>query len=146
MLVPLCVCVVCLRLFIAKLIAYLCSLAFNVPAQSELALQDFTMLVLVLKKHRNNTVKSLTTISTRPPLTLHINFSNNPRHKACLLCFCFAYQSAVGNALQKRTLFVSNFNASCLLNVLMHWCECAVHTHICMYVVCACVCAMGLGA
>lgn len=31
-----CVCVVCLLLFIAKLIAYLCSLAFNVPAQSEL--------------------------------------------------------------------------------------------------------------
>lgn len=46
-----CVCVVCLLLFIAKLIAYLCSLAFNVPAQSELALLDFTTLVLVLKKY-----------------------------------------------------------------------------------------------
>lgn len=108
---------------------------------------SFIMLVLVLKKHRNNTVKSLTTISTLPPLTLHINFSNNPRHKACFACYAFVLPIKVQLEMlckSERFLLAISMPAVCSMYLCIDVSLYYMHTYVCM--LCVCVCALGLAA
>lgn len=128
------VCVVCLLLFIAKLIAYLCSLAFNVPAQSDLALLDFTTLVLVLKKiYRNNTVKSLTTIST---LSLHSRCTLISRATLATRLACYAFVLPIKVQLEmlcksERFLLAISMPAVCSMYLCIDvsvWC---IYKYVC---------------